>query len=94
VSRAISERAGLAMQLVPKEVGPVPSRQTTEYMANFLEQLDKLVTSQLGFLAQRRLARGVRLNHAEACVSKFLVKEANLGADPMNRLSSPAFYMK
>lgn len=31
-------------------------------------QLDKLVTSQLGFLAQRRLARGVRLNHVEACV--------------------------
>jgi urease len=29
-------------------------------------QLDKLVISQLGFLAQRRLARGVRLNHAEA----------------------------
>lgn len=31
-------------------------------------QLDKLVISQLGFLAQRRLARGVRLNHAEATV--------------------------
>ncbi|KAK5121286.1 Urease [Meristemomyces frigidus] len=29
-------------------------------------ELDKLVISQLGFLAQRRLARGVRLNHAEA----------------------------
>ncbi|KAI9725633.1 MAG: hypothetical protein M1828_002918 [Chrysothrix sp. TS-e1954] len=28
--------------------------------------LDKLITSQLGFLAQRRLARGVKLNHAEA----------------------------
>ncbi|KAK5636943.1 hypothetical protein RRF57_012655 [Xylaria bambusicola] len=28
--------------------------------------LDKLVISQLGFLAQRRLARGVRLNHTEA----------------------------
>ncbi|RMZ87354.1 hypothetical protein DV736_g5423, partial [Chaetothyriales sp. CBS 134916] len=31
------------------------------------KELDKLVTSQLGFLAQRRLARGVKLNHAEAC---------------------------
>ncbi|KAI4216612.1 MAG: hypothetical protein LQ351_001101 [Letrouitia transgressa] len=30
------------------------------------KELDKLVTSQLGLLAQRRLARGVRLNHAEA----------------------------
>ncbi|KAH1299695.1 Urease [Aspergillus fumigatus] len=30
------------------------------------KELDKLVISQLGFLAQRRLARGVRLNHAEA----------------------------
>ncbi|PFH57339.1 hypothetical protein XA68_15211 [Ophiocordyceps unilateralis] len=30
------------------------------------KELDKLVVSQLGFLAQRRLARGVRLNHPEA----------------------------
>ena len=35
---------------------------------NLAPQLDKLVTSQLGLLAQRRLARGVRLNHAEATV--------------------------
>jgi urease gamma subunit len=34
-----------------------------------LRQLDKLVISQLGLLAQRRLARGVKLNHAEATVS-------------------------
>ena len=33
-----------------------------------LQQLDKLVTAQLGFLAQRRLARGVKLNHGEAVV--------------------------
>ncbi|KAK2627444.1 hypothetical protein QTJ16_003410 [Diplocarpon rosae] len=31
------------------------------------KELDKLATSQLGLLAQRRLARGVRLNHSEAC---------------------------
>ncbi|KAK9443198.1 urease [Metarhizium brunneum] len=30
------------------------------------KELDKLVISQLGLLAQRRLARGVRLNHSEA----------------------------
>lgn len=30
------------------------------------KELDKLATSQLGFLAQRRLARGVKLNHSEA----------------------------
>ncbi|KAH7319981.1 urease [Stachybotrys elegans] len=30
------------------------------------KELDKLVISQLGFLAQRRLARGVKLNHSEA----------------------------
>ncbi|KAM7209372.1 putative urease [Naviculisporaceae sp. PSN 640] len=29
-------------------------------------ELDKLTISQLGFLAQRRLARGVKLNHSEA----------------------------
>jgi urease gamma subunit len=33
-----------------------------------INQIDKLVISQLGLLAQRRLARGVRLNHAEATV--------------------------
>ena len=31
-------------------------------------QLDKLVISQLGLLAQRRLARGVKLNKSEATV--------------------------
>ncbi|KAI5467443.1 hypothetical protein BGZ63DRAFT_27296 [Mariannaea sp. PMI_226] len=30
------------------------------------KELDKLVISQLGLLAQRRLARGVKLNHSEA----------------------------
>ncbi|KAH8905989.1 urease [Coniochaeta sp. PMI_546] len=30
------------------------------------KELDKLVITQLGFTAQRRLARGVRLNHSEA----------------------------
>ncbi|CZT12086.1 probable urease [Rhynchosporium agropyri] len=30
-------------------------------------ELDKLVISQVGLLAQRRLARGVKLNHTEAC---------------------------
>jgi urease len=29
-------------------------------------ELDKLVISQLGFIAQKRLARGVKLNHSEA----------------------------
>jgi urease len=37
-------------------------------LTNSAEQLDKLVISQLGLLAQRRLARGVKLNHSEACV--------------------------
>ena len=36
--------------------------------ANSTAQLDKLTISHLGFLAQRRLARGIRLNHAEAVV--------------------------
>lgn len=30
------------------------------------KELDKLIVSQLGLLAQRRLARGVKLNHSEA----------------------------
>ncbi|RYP58367.1 hypothetical protein DL769_008983 [Monosporascus sp. CRB-8-3] len=30
------------------------------------KELDKIVISQLGFLAQKRLARGVKLNHTEA----------------------------
>lgn len=36
-------------------------------------QLDKLTIANLGFLAQRRLARGVRLNHAEAVVCLFIL---------------------
>ncbi|KAL2374549.1 Urease [Blastomyces gilchristii] len=36
-------------------------------------ELDKLTISQVGFLAQRRLARGVRLNHAEAT----LIRDGN-----------------
>ncbi|KAI9885856.1 MAG: Urease [Watsoniomyces obsoletus] len=36
-------------------------------------ELDKLVVSQLGFLAQRRLARGVKLNHSEA----VLIRDGN-----------------
>jgi len=31
-----------------------------------LHELDKLLIAQAGFLAQRRLVRGIRLNHAEA----------------------------
>lgn len=33
------------------------------------KEVDKAAISQLGLLAQRRLARGVKLNHAEATVS-------------------------
>ncbi|KAK4912444.1 Urease, partial [Elasticomyces elasticus] len=45
-------------------------------------ELDKLVTAQLGFLAQKRLARGVKLNHSEACaliasVLQELVRDGN-----------------
>lgn len=40
-----------------------------------MRQLDKLVVSQLGFLAQRRLARGVKLNHSEAVVSNMKTPE-------------------
>lgn len=55
------------MQLVPKEVG----RGSQALLVNSTDesaQLDKLTIANLGFLAQRRLARGVRLNHAEAVV--------------------------
>ncbi|KAL8819928.1 MAG: hypothetical protein Q9191_007624 [Dirinaria sp. TL-2023a] len=37
------------------------------------KELDKLVISQFGLLAQRRLARGVKLNHAEA----ILIRDGN-----------------
>ncbi|KAK0656572.1 hypothetical protein B0T16DRAFT_366055 [Cercophora newfieldiana] len=45
-------------------------------------ELDKLTTSHLGFLAQRRLARGLRLNHAEATaliasVLQELIRDGN-----------------
>ncbi len=44
-------------------------------------QLDKLVTSQLGLVAQRRLARGVKLNHAEATVRFVLLDRYSTVAD-------------
>ena len=58
------------MHLVPKEVSSPPAVHVPHWFgADVLcPQLDKLVTSQLGLLAQRRLARGVQLNHAEATV--------------------------
>lgn len=40
-------------------------------VTNARQQIDKLVISQLGLLAQRRLARGVKLNHAEATVRSY-----------------------
>ncbi|NJR31506.1 urease subunit gamma [bacterium] len=71
------------MHLVPREVRrsslirflplPLPSISLSPLLTIFSilphdPQLDKLVISQLGFLAQRRLARGLLLNHSEACV--------------------------
>ena len=44
-------------------------------------ELDKLVVSQLGLLAQRRLARGVQLNHGEAVVSPSRMCVGDVGAD-------------
>ncbi|KIW11369.1 urease [Exophiala spinifera] len=46
------------------------------------KEIDKLLTAQLGSLAQRRLARGVKLNHGEACaliasVLQELVRDGN-----------------
>jgi hypothetical protein len=54
------------MHLVPKEVSQTASVANIPRLRPI--QLDKLVISQLGLLAQRRLARGVKLNHAEATV--------------------------
>jgi urease gamma subunit len=34
-------------------------------------KLDKLVISQAGFIAQSRLARGVKLNHTESIVESL-----------------------
>jgi len=49
-------------------------------------KLDKLITSQLGQLAQRRLARGLKLNHAEATVcSIHLLLKALLKPKGANR---------
>ena len=45
-----------------------PPPRTSPAWLTALAQLDKLVISQLGLLAQRRLARGVKLNHTEATV--------------------------
>ena len=54
------------MNLIAKEVRDISSL-ISRPQADF-PKLDKLVISQAGLLAQRRLARGVKLNHAEATV--------------------------
>lgn len=46
-----------------------PSSHRSKLQKLILLQLDKLAISTLGFVAQRRLARGVKLNHSEAVVS-------------------------
>ncbi|EGS18041.1 urease-like protein [Thermochaetoides thermophila DSM 1495] len=53
-------------------------------------KLDKLVIAQLGLLAQRRLARGVKLNHAEAAalISSVLHELIRDGAHSVSDLMS------
>jgi hypothetical protein len=55
-----------------RSLGGVMTHQNTALSAwanaTANQQLDKLVISQLGFQAQKRLARGVKLNHSEATV--------------------------
>lgn len=91
------------MHLAPKEVN-YPSLSSGIVLIQFLVkerrfegqqtdnvflQLDKLVISQLGLLAQRRLARGVKLNHAEATV-RFFPAYLLAGAAPPG-LGAPSF---
>ncbi|KAL8934062.1 MAG: hypothetical protein Q9216_006090 [Gyalolechia sp. 2 TL-2023] len=59
------------MHLVPKEVGILICYHALGINPGL--QLDKLVISHVGLLAQRRLARGVKLNHAEAT----LIRDGN-----------------
>ena len=61
------------MLLAPREVRP--SSIVARSMLT-VRKIDKLITSQLGLLAQRRLARGVKLNHAEATVQPTRTPEA------------------
>lgn len=56
------------MHLVPREVSFLLASVTVTSIQCSDLKLDKLVISQVGLLAQRRLARGVRLNHTEATV--------------------------
>lgn len=58
------------MHLIPREASHDPLANTTPRcnLLTLQSQLDKLLIAQAGFLAQRRLARGVILNHAEATV--------------------------
>ena len=56
------------MHLIPREVFHVLSNVSSATKLTSKTQLDKLLIAQVGFLAQRRLARGVKLNHAEATV--------------------------
>ena len=62
------------MHLLPREVS-YDALLSKLVCADSVWQLDKIVISQVGCLAQRRLARGVKLNHVEATVYYFLSDE-------------------
>ena len=52
-------------------------------------ELDKLTLEQAGFLAQKRLARGMRLNHTEATalICVVLMEHVRDGKKPLSELS-------
>lgn len=65
----LSSHQSGSMHLIPKEVSE--DRPFIWSRPDHYTQIDKLVISQLGLLAQRRLARGVKLNHSEATVGEL-----------------------
>ena len=61
-------------------------------------ELDKLVLSQAGFLAQRRLARGLRLNYVEAVAliaTQLLefIRDGRSVAELMDLGGTPTFFV-
>jgi hypothetical protein len=58
------------MHFIPREARPASLKCT--HRADSWLQLDGLLISHAGSVAQRRLARGIRINHGEATVENQL----------------------
>ena len=67
------------MHLIPHEVSRDLAHSGLMCRVDKCIQLDGLLIAHAGFVAQRRLARGIRLNHGEATVNYIRLYAQSIG---------------